>query len=76
MGHSPLRSVEVVTPEVDCTRALHADSFGAAFAEADPLLGGAVVAELPSGSRIGIRAPMHEQETPVVRMDVRVADLT
>ncbi|QDU83778.1 hypothetical protein Pla163_08790 [Planctomycetes bacterium Pla163] len=76
MDHSPLHSIEIVTPDVDGTRALYTDSFGAAFAEPDPLLGGAVVAELPSGSRIGIRVPMHEQESPVVRMDVRVAELT
>ncbi len=33
------------------------------------------VAHLPDGSRCGIRAPMHDQEKPVVRPYVRVPDL-
>lgn len=33
------------------------------------------VATLPNGSLCGIRSPMHEQEKPVVRTYLRVADL-
>ncbi|GAB4141610.1 MAG: hypothetical protein Fur0037_08520 [Planctomycetota bacterium] len=32
-----------------------------------PQLGNARTADLPGGGRIGVRAPMHEQEQPVVR---------
>ena len=38
-------------------------------------LGNSFVATLPDGSLCGIRAPMHEQEKPVVRTYIRVTDL-
>ena len=38
-------------------------------------LGNAFVAKLPDGSLCGIRAPMHEQEKPVVRTYLRVTDI-
>lgn len=75
MTESPLHYLEIVTPDVDATRRLYAESVGVEFTEPDPALGGAVVAVLPGGSRIGIRAPMHELETPLVRVYVRVRDL-
>jgi predicted enzyme related to lactoylglutathione lyase len=38
-------------------------------------LGNSFVAELPGGSRCGIRAPMHDQERQIVRTYLRVADI-
>lgn len=59
--------LEIVTPEVDAACAtlenLHDMSFGERVAE----LGDARMASLPDGSTIGVRAPMHEAEAPVVR---------
>jgi len=67
--------LEIVTPDVDATcRALgvvHDVEFGAP--EQD--LGNARTAQLASGGRIGVRAPMRESETPVVRPYLRVDDI-
>jgi predicted enzyme related to lactoylglutathione lyase len=37
------------------------------FGEPDAALGYARTAELPGGGQVGVRAPMHETEEPVVR---------
>ena len=68
--------LEIVTPDVDSVRNLYESAFGWRFQPMVPELGNAFVAELPGGSRCGIRAPMSEQEKPVVRTYVRVADLS
>ena len=67
--------LEIVTPDVEAARRLYSATFGWHFQAPAPELGNAVVAALPGGSLCGIRAPMHVQETPVVRPYVRVADL-
>lgn len=75
----PLNEVyylEIVTPDPAAIAALYAETCGWSFAEAAPELGGAFVAERPDGSLCGIRAPMHDQEKPVVRPYVLVSDLT
>ncbi len=67
--------LEIVTPEVDATcqtlESLHDISFGAPVAE----LGEARTASLAGGGRIGVRAPMHESEEPVMRPYVLVDDV-
>ncbi len=67
--------LEIVTPDVDTTCAtyekLHRMSFGAA----DPGLGNARTAQLSNGGMIGVRAPMHETEVPVVRPYFLVDDI-
>ena len=40
-----------------------------------PEWGNSFVAELPGGSLCGIRAPMHDQEKPIVRTYLRVTDI-
>ena len=59
--------LEIVTPEVDATcealSKIHGVEFTAPIAE----LGNARTADLSGGGRIGVRAPMHESEAPVVR---------
>jgi predicted enzyme related to lactoylglutathione lyase len=67
--------LEIVTPDMDATcdalEKLHGVSFGAPEAG----LGNARTAALESGGMIGVRAPMHEAEEPVVRPYVLVDDL-
>ncbi len=67
--------LEIVTPDVHAARDLYASAHGWQFQAAQPELGDAFVASLPDGSLCGIRAPMHDQEKPVVRTYVRVDDL-
>jgi predicted enzyme related to lactoylglutathione lyase len=67
--------LEIVTPEVEAARLLYTAAFGWRFRSPVPELGNAFVATLPGGSMCGIRAPLHVEETPVVRAYIRVADL-
>lgn len=67
--------LEIVTPDPASTRDLYAQSYGWRFQPMDPALGNAFVAELPGGSLCGIRAPMSNDEKPIVRSYVRVNDL-
>lgn len=67
--------LEIVTPDAEATRRFYADAYGWTFSSAQPELGFAFVAELPGGSRCGIRAPLSPEETPVVRTYLRVADI-
>lgn len=67
--------LEIVTPEVETVRDLFANTYGWSFQPAAPELGNAFVARLPGGSLCGIRAPMHEQEKPIIRTYIRVADV-
>ncbi len=59
--------LEVVTPDVDAVCAAYTASDGAQFSEPDPGLGNARTATLSGGYLVGVRAPMHEAEEPVVR---------
>ncbi|MDH4066275.1 MAG: hydroxylase [Acidobacteriota bacterium] len=67
--------LEIVTSDVDATcdalEKLHGVSFGAPEAG----LGNARTTRLGNGGRMGVRAPMHESETPVVRPYVLVEDI-
>lgn len=67
--------LEIVTADVDATcgalERLHGVSFSAPEAE----LGNSRTAALAGGGRIGVRAPMHEMEEPVVRPYVLVDDI-
>lgn len=67
--------LEIVTPDVEAMRRLYATAYGWRFQAMGPELGNAFVAELPGGSRCGIRAPMHAEERPIVRTYLRVADI-
>jgi uncharacterized protein len=59
--------LEIVTEEVDAVCAAYAATSGVQFGESDAGLGGARTAELWGGGLLGVRAPMHESEDPVVR---------
>lgn len=67
--------LEIVTPDVEAARHLYSMAYGWEFHAMTPELGNAVVASLPGGSLCGIRAPMHEEEKPIVRTYLRVADV-
>lgn len=70
-----LHYLEIVTPDVgptcDTLARTHAVAFGAPVAA----LGNARTARFPDGSRMGVRAPMHASEAPVVRPYMLVNDL-
>jgi uncharacterized protein len=59
--------LEIVTNEVDAVCAAYAAANGAQFGGWDAALGNARTAPLPGGGLVGVRAPMHESEEPVVR---------
>ncbi len=67
--------LEIVTPDAEAVRDFYGQAHGWQFADAAPELGHAFVATLPNGSLCGIRAPMHDQESPTVRTYIRVDDV-
>mgnify|MGYP001819912813 CR=1 FL=1 len=67
--------LEIVTPDVDSVCATYAELHGVSFSEPEPGLGNARTAPLPGGGLIGVRAPMHEAEEPVVRPYILVENI-
>ena len=67
--------LEIVTPEVDATCATYAGLYGVEFSAPEAALGFARTARLPDGVLLGVRAPMHETEAPVVRPYLIVDDI-
>jgi predicted enzyme related to lactoylglutathione lyase len=67
--------LEIVTKDVDATCATQERVHGVSFGAADAGLGGARTAPLPNGGMIGVRAPMHDAEEPVVRPYLLVDDI-
>lgn len=59
--------LEIVTEKVDAVCETYAAAHSVEFSEPDAGLGNARTAALPDGGMIGVRAPMHETEQPVVR---------
>lgn len=59
--------LEIVTRDIDAVCAAYAAANAVRFGEPDAALGYARTAELPGGGLVGVRAPMHETEEPVVR---------
>jgi predicted enzyme related to lactoylglutathione lyase len=59
--------LEIVTREVDAVCAAYAVANSVQFGEPDAVLGNARTAAPPGGGLVGVRAPMHESEEPVVR---------
>ena len=70
-----LHYLEIVTSEVDATCATYAQLHRVTFGEPQPGLGNARTATLEGGGMIGVRAPMHEAEEPVVRPYLLVDDI-
>ena len=67
--------LEIVTKEVDAVCAAYAAATGVQFGSSDAGLGNARTTALPGGGLVGVRAPMHESEEPVVRPYWLVDDL-
>ena len=67
--------LEIVTNEVDAVCDTYARLHGLTFSEPEAGLGNARTAPLPDGGFLGVRAPMHETEEPVVRPYLLVGDL-
>ena len=67
--------LEIVTREVDAVCAAYAAANGVKFDEPDAGLGNARTAALPGGGLVGVRAPLHEAEEPVVRPYWLVGDI-
>jgi predicted enzyme related to lactoylglutathione lyase len=67
--------LEIVTPNVDALCDTHAKVHGVTFSAPNTGLGNARTADLSNGGRIGIRAPMREDEAPVVRPYLLVEDI-
>ena len=67
--------LEIVTPEIDATCAALEKLHGVSFGDPDPGLGNARTAALVGGGLLGVRAPMHESEQPVVRPYILVDDI-
>lgn len=67
--------LEIVTPEVDATCATYSKLFGVQFSDGEAGLGNARTAALADGGMIGVRAPMHETEQPVIRPYLLVDDI-
>jgi predicted enzyme related to lactoylglutathione lyase len=59
--------LEIVTPDVEAVCAAYGAANGVRFGDPDPRLGHARTAPLSGGGLVGVRAPMHEMEHPVVR---------
>lgn len=59
--------LEIVTTEVDAVCSAYAATNKLQFGEPDARLGNARTATLSGGRTVGVRAPMHESESPVVR---------
>jgi predicted enzyme related to lactoylglutathione lyase len=59
--------LEIVTNEIDAVCASYAHLHGVSFSDPEAGLGGARTAALANGGLLGVRAPMHEAEEPVVR---------
>ena len=59
--------LEIVASDVDAVCAAYEAAHHIKFGSADALLGGARTARLPDGTTIGVRGPLRDTETPIVR---------
>jgi predicted enzyme related to lactoylglutathione lyase len=67
--------LEIVTPDVDAMCGTLEELHGVKFSRPEAELGNARTAALEGGGLIGVRAPMREDEEPVVRPYVLVDDI-
>ena len=67
--------LEIVTQDIESACRLYSAMYGVTFGNADLNLGGARTADLDGGGMLGVRAPLRDSETPVVRPYVLVDDI-
>lgn len=70
-----IQYLEVVTSDVDAVCTIYSQVHGITFGDSEPNLGGARTAKLANGGWVGVRAPMHDAEAPVVRAYTLVEDI-
>ena len=70
-----IQYLEIVTTDVETVCNLYSKMHGVTFGDSDQNLGGARTANLASGGMLGVRAPMHDAEKPVVRPYVLVENI-
>ena len=70
-----IQYLEIVTNDVDAVCAAYAAADKEQFGEPIAELGNARAISLPGGGLVGVRAPMHEDEEPVVRPYWLVGDI-
>ena len=68
--------LEIVTSDVDGACSLYSMMYGVTFGDPDQDLGSARTADLDGGGMLGVRAPLRDTETPVVRPYVLVDDIS
>ena len=71
----PLHYLEIVATDVDGTCSAHEVASNLHFGEPVAELGNARTAKVQEGYMVGVRAPMHEAEEPVVRPHWLVDDI-
>ena len=67
--------LEIVAADVDAVCASYEKIYGVTFGAPEPGLGNARTAALDGGGQIGVRAPMHDTESPTVRPYLLVDDI-
>ena len=67
--------LEIVTDEVDKVCQSYSNTLNISFSDEIPELGMAKTSELPDGSLLGIRKPMHEAEEATTRPYYLVKDI-
>lgn len=76
MPSSTIAYIEIVTPDVQGVASLYEAVHGLSFSPPDATLGQALVADLSSGERLGIRAPLRDDEGPLTRLYYRTDALS
>ena len=67
--------LEIVTPDVDGVCATSDAAYTVRFGAPVPSLGNARTTQLPDGGTVGIRPPLRDDESPVVRPYALVDDI-
>lgn len=70
-----IQYLEIVTEDVDAVIAAYTSALDVQFGEPEAGLGGARTASLAGGGLVGVRAPLREDEDPVVRPYWLVPDI-
>ncbi len=67
--------LEIVSPDAEAICASYQQMLGLEFGEPNAGFGNARIADLPTGGMLGVRAPLREDEGPVVRPYYLVEDI-
>ena len=70
-----IQYLEIVTTDIETICSLYTKMLDVTFGDPEESLGGAHTARLANGGTLGIRAPMHDGEKPVVRPYILVEDI-